>query len=71
MMAANAIELATLYGYAGMAVAAAFLLIGVDRVDPSAKGSYFFRVLAIPGVVALWPIVLIRWVQLETRRRDA
>lgn len=59
-----------LYLYAGLAVAAAFLTIGVGRVDPSAAGSYFFRALAMPGVVVLWPIVLIRWAQLELRGRN-
>lgn len=58
-----------IYGWIGLAVAAVFLAIGVDRVDESARGSYFFRIAVFPGVVALWPIVLIRWAQLELRRR--
>lgn len=53
------------YGGFGIVVALAFLLVGVDRIDPAAKGSYLFRVLALPGVVGLWPLVLKRWIALE------
>lgn len=56
------------YGWTGLVVAAGFLLVGIDRIDPSARGSYAFRVAVFPGVVALWPVVLIRWGQLEIRR---
>lgn len=56
------------YGWVGLLVAAAFLLVGIDRIDPSARGSYAFRAVVFPGVVALWPVVLIRWWQLERRR---
>ena len=57
--------LATLWLYAGGAVAIAFLLFGVDRVMASARGAYAFRPLLVPGVVLLWPLVLWRWLQLE------
>jgi len=52
---------AELYLWAGAAVAAAFLLWGVDRFDASARGAYLFRLLVLPGVVGLWPLVLWRW----------
>ena len=68
--AAAMVALLEAYGWIGLAVAAAFLLIGVDRVDPSSRGSYMFRAVVFPGVVALWPVVLIRWAQLEIRRRN-
>ncbi len=45
--------------------AVAFLLFGIDRVDPAAKGSYAFRPLLIPGIVVIWPLVLWRWWTLE------
>ena len=54
-----------IYGFAGMAVAAIFLTIGIDRIDASARGSYMFRPLIAPGVVVLWPLVLLRWLRLE------
>jgi hypothetical protein len=57
------------YGWIGAAVAAAFLLVGIDRIDESARGSYMFRPLIAPGVVVLWPLVLWRWLALERRDR--
>ncbi|MEM7619690.1 MAG: hypothetical protein AAF228_04390 [Pseudomonadota bacterium] len=59
------------YLYIGGAIAALFLLIGLDRIDPSARGAYAFRPLLIPGICLLWPFVLIRWAQLEFRKKDA
>ncbi len=59
------VRIVEVYGFAGMAVAALFLTIGIDRVDPSARGSYMFRPLIAPGVVVLWPLVLLRWLALE------
>lgn len=49
------------YGGIGLAVAAAFLLVGFDRVDPAARGAYAVRPLLLPGLVLLWPLVLWRW----------
>ncbi len=55
------------YGGAGAVVALAFLGWGIDRVDPSAHGAWLVRPLLAPGVVVLWPLVLVRWVALERR----
>lgn len=57
------------YGWAGLAVAAVFLTLGVGRVDDSARGAYAARIVLIPGVIVLWPVVLVRWAQLELRKR--
>lgn len=59
------IDLAFAYGGIGAVLAAMFLLYGVDRVEKAATGSYLFRVLVLPGVVGLWPLVLVRWIALE------
>ena len=67
-MAAQIVHWATAYGIAGIAVALAFLLWGLDRIDPAAAGAYAFRPLLFPGVVLLWPVVAIRWAVLERRR---
>jgi len=46
----------------GIVFAIAFALRGVDAVDPAARGSsYGFRILVVPGAVALWPLMLARW----------
>jgi hypothetical protein len=52
----------------GVIPALAFVLWGIDRVDPSAHGAYAFRPLLLPGLVLLWPVALLRWAALERRR---
>lgn len=52
------------YLAAGAVFAAAFLARGLASVDPAARGAGFaFRAILIPGVVGLWPYLLIRWVR--------
>jgi hypothetical protein len=65
------IDIGRYYLIAGAVVAAAFLVIGIDRVDPSARGSYAFRPLLVPGICLIWPLVLYRWVRLEKHGEDA
>jgi len=55
------------YAAAGLAVAVAFLLFGLDRVEPASRGAYAFRPLLIPGLALLWPWVLLRWSALARR----
>ena len=50
----------------GAVVAAVFLTVGMDRIDEDARGAYVFRVLLIPGILAIWPLVLWRWYLYET-----
>ncbi len=60
----TAVTLARLYGALGLAFAVAFVLLGIQRVDPSARGaSWGFRVAVIPGVVLLWPLLALRWLR--------
>ncbi len=66
-MAATIVHAAMFYGAVGMGVAVLFLLWGIDRIDPTAPGAYAFRPLLIPGLVLLWPFVLLRWAVLEFR----
>lgn len=48
----------------GLLVAIAFVWRGVKRVDPGANGaSPWFFVLIVPGVAALWPVMLGRWLR--------
>lgn len=49
---------------AGLAFALAFVTVGVQRVDPAARGApWGFRLLILPGAVALWPLLLVRWLR--------
>ena len=54
---------ASAYVWCGVAVAVAFLLFGLDRMDPAAKGAFGFRPLLVPGLTLLWPIVVVRWLR--------
>jgi hypothetical protein len=53
-----------LYGLAGVVFAIAFLARGIGRVDPAAQHApWGFRLIVMPGVAALWPLLLARWVR--------
>ena len=67
-LAADIVSILQIYGAIGAVVAVLFLAIGLDRIDPAASGAFAFRPLLIPGVVVLWPLVLIRWIALERRK---
>ena len=51
-----------LYAALGAVFAVAFVAFGIGRVDPAARTSgWGFRLLAIPGSAALWPLLAWRW----------
>jgi hypothetical protein len=49
-----------LYLAAGLAIALAFVIFGVTRVQ-GAPVTIGARLLIFPGAAALWPFVLARW----------
>ena len=50
------------YALAGALFALAFVVAGVSRIDPTAKGSTLgFRIVIFPAAAALWPLLLHRW----------
>jgi uncharacterized membrane protein YphA (DoxX/SURF4 family) len=50
------------YLLAGLLFALLFLWKGISKVDEDAAGSgVFFKILVLPGVVALWPVLLLKW----------
>ncbi|MFG0327684.1 MAG: hypothetical protein ACF8SC_10510 [Phycisphaerales bacterium JB037] len=50
------------YAGVGLAVGLAFVSVGVSRVDEAMGGTHWsVRILLLPGAVAVWPIVLMRW----------
>lgn len=52
------------YVAVGLLFAAAFVATGVGRIDPSAEHAPIgFRLLIVPGTVALWPLLAIRWIR--------
>lgn len=64
MMAAVALYGSVLYAALGVCVGVAFVARGVTRVLPGpATVTIPARLLLFPGAVALWPVVLRRWLQ--------
>lgn len=59
-----------IYGGIGFAVAMIFLVFGIDRIDGAAKGAYAVRPLLLPGLIVLWPLVLMRWIALAQAGED-
>jgi hypothetical protein len=51
-----------LYAAIGVVTALAFVAFGVTRVQPTSV-SLGARILILPGAVALWPYVLMRWLR--------
>ncbi|MDE2652725.1 MAG: hypothetical protein OXI71_02825 [Gemmatimonadota bacterium] len=59
------------YGAAGAVFAVPFALRGAGAIDPAARGgTWGFRVLTVPGVVALWPLMLVKWVRAGAKERS-
>ena len=66
------------YAGLGLSFALVFVFLGVGRVDPAASQSTWgFRLIIVPGCMALWPVLAWRWargVSVPTERnphRDA
>jgi hypothetical protein len=54
--------LCTVYIACGLVFAPLFAWRGVSRIDPAAKTAGLgFRLIILPGVAALWPVLLRRW----------
>jgi hypothetical protein len=63
------LEAVGLYAAAGFLFAVVFLAFGVARVDQAARGSGLgFRLIIVPGVIALWPFLLVRWIARDSKR---
>jgi hypothetical protein len=64
MIAAEFLNLLGIYLACGLIFAVPFALVGVKRIDPhAAQGSWGFRLLIIPGTMAFWPLLLLRWIK--------
>ena len=52
-----------LYVVIGLVVGVPFVMFGIGRVDRTAKRApLMFRALVLPGVIALWPLILRWWI---------
>lgn len=64
IVAETLLGLLVIYVLFGLGFALWFLTRGVARLDPAAGGTgVVLRLLLVPGTVALWPLLLIRWRQ--------
>ena len=53
---------------AGAVFAVAFVTMGIQRVDSVAEHAPLgFRLIVLPGVAALWPLMLVRWLRAVPR----
>jgi hypothetical protein len=63
--------LTLLYLLLGLLFAIFFLIRGVERIDPSAHGSGLgFRLIILPGTIALWPVLLDKWIKVKKTGHD-
>lgn len=63
-MAAALLILLGIYLACGFLFAVPFVLLGVLQIDARARhGSWGFRLLIIPGMLACWPLLLRRWIK--------
>ena len=55
-----------LAGYTVIGLFVGFFLaaLGIGRIDAVAADSpWYFRVVVLPGLVGLWPVMLVKWVR--------
>jgi hypothetical protein len=58
------LQIAATYAVAGIVTAVWFFVRRIKRLNPSAAGgSLGFRVLVTPGIIALWPLILMKAVR--------
>ncbi len=63
--------LGLVYLLAGFVFAVFFLMKGINKVDTAAHGSgWGFRLIIIPGTIALWPLLLNKWMKAKTTGHD-
>jgi len=56
------VNVGAVYAGCGLIVAVLFLALWCKSFDPSATdGSWGFRVLIVPGIIALWPVIIALW----------
>jgi len=62
LLAGRLLRALGVYAALGTSFALPFLLWGVARIDPAARGATLgFRIAILPGVVMLWPWLAWRW----------
>lgn len=61
-MAVAILSAFAVYATIGALFGIMFVWRGINRTDPAAHGArWTFRLLILPGVIALWPMLTLRW----------
>ena len=64
LIAQTIVWLLSSYVAAGLLFAPLFVTRGAARIDPSVQQSTWgFRLMIVPGVMALWPLLALRWLR--------
>ena len=54
----------TAYAAVGLIAGCVFIAFGIAKIDPLAQGAgWGFRLVVLPGTIALWPLLLSRWLR--------
>jgi len=65
-VAATISRFVLLYLACGLLFGSAFVSAGAGKVDAAARGtSVLFRLLILPGTVALWPVLAAKWLKVS------
>ncbi|XAL99555.1 hypothetical protein OT109_18495 [Phycisphaeraceae bacterium D3-23] len=60
------ILLVTVYSVVGAVVSVLLAFVGLGRIDPvAAHAPWFFRLMVLPGLAGLWPVMLVKWARAE------
>ncbi len=61
-----------IYAASGALFGILFVWRGIDRIDATAYGApWTFRLLILPGAIALWPLLAMRWHRAMRTRNPA
>ncbi|MFT6268645.1 MAG: hypothetical protein ACJAVV_001460 [Alphaproteobacteria bacterium] len=55
----------------GIMFAITFFAVGYRKIDPSAAGTpWFVRLLWTPAALAIWPILIVKWLRSGTSEQN-
>ena len=63
--------IAAIYLLVGVLFVIPFLMKGLNKIDEGANGSTIgFKIIIIPGVIVLWPVLLSKWMNGKSNHGD-